>query len=59
MLLRPEPPGKDDYGRDPAYRMKGFLKVMLRRFGWRCLSVRPKPPDIEEVIDDGESDHDG
>ena len=45
MHIRPEPAGKDEYGRDPMYRMKGFLKVMFRRFGWRCISLRPKPPD--------------
>ena len=43
MTLRPEPtkPGQPD----PMYRLKGVLKVMLRRFGWRCLSVRPQPTD--------------
>lgn len=45
MHIRPEPAGKDEYGRDPLYRMRGFLKVMLRRFGWRCISLRPKPCD--------------
>lgn len=45
MHVRPEPAGKDEYGRDPAYRMRGFLKVMLRRFGWRCISLRPKSTD--------------
>ena len=43
MTIRPEPtkPGQPD----PMYRLKGVLKVMLRRFGWRCLSVRPKSLD--------------
>ena len=45
MYLRPVPAGKDKYGRDPMYRMKGFLKGMFRKFGWRCISLRPKSPD--------------
>ncbi len=42
LTIRPQPRGRDGYGRSPLYRLKGVLKVMLRRFGWRCVSLRPK-----------------
>ena len=42
LTLRPVPRGSDRFGRSPLYRMKGLLKTMLRRFGWRCVSLRPK-----------------
>lgn len=48
LTIRPEPPGKDDYGRDPLYRLKGVLKTMRRRFGWRCVSLRPQSLDEYE-----------
>lgn len=40
--LRPEPPGRDNFGRDPWYRLRGLLKVALRRFGLRCVRVDVK-----------------
>ena len=42
LTLRPVPRGRDRYGRSPLYRMKGLLKTMRRRFGWKCVSLRPK-----------------
>lgn len=41
MVIRPEPRGKDAYGRDPEYRLRGVLKRLLRSYGWRCVSLRP------------------
>lgn len=37
ITLRPEPtaPGQPD----PAYRLKGALKVLLRRFHFRCTRI--------------------
>lgn len=39
ITLRPEPPGRDHLDRDATYRLRGMLKVALRRFGLRCVSV--------------------
>jgi len=52
LTVRAEPAGRDHLGRDPAYRLKLFLKRALRGYGLRCLSIRPAelietdaPPD--------------
>ncbi|GEM_PF-2181562 len=47
LLLRPEPRGVDAFGRDPLYRLRGALKVLLRRFGLRCVGWGPDPPARE------------
>ena len=41
ITLRPAPPGRDVFGRDAYYRLRGLLKVAGRRFGLRCISVKP------------------
>lgn len=43
VTLRPEPNGPDAWGRDPAYRLRLFLKRALRWFGLRTLSVQDAP----------------
>ena len=40
--LRPVPPGRYCFDRDPWYRMRGLLKVALRRFGLWCTRVEVK-----------------
>lgn len=44
LILEPSPAGKDQHGRDPAYRLRGLLKIALRSFGLRCVDVRPADP---------------
>ena len=39
LHLRPTPAGKDHLQRDPYYRLKVALKVLLRRFGLRCIDL--------------------
>ena len=41
LTIRPEPRGRDAYGRAPEARLKGLLKSMLRQHGWRCVSASP------------------
>jgi len=40
LTLRAVPAGLDALGRDPTYRLKGLLKVALRRFGLRCVRIQ-------------------
>jgi len=39
VILTPVPPGDDFRGRSPIYRLRIFLKVALRAFGLRAVSV--------------------
>ena len=39
LTLRPEPDGTDERGCDPIIRLRALLKIMLRRFGWRCTRI--------------------
>jgi hypothetical protein len=32
-------PLRDRLGRDPSYRLRGALKLLLRRFGFRCVKI--------------------
>ena len=41
--LRPEPPGRDEFGRDPWYRLRGLLKRLLRTHGFRCVKIETDP----------------
>jgi len=43
LLIRPEPAGPDAAGNGPNVRLKALLKVLLRRFGWRCVEIRETP----------------
>jgi hypothetical protein len=43
VTLRPCPAGPDTLGREPAYRLRRFLKTALRRFGLRAVSVQKAP----------------
>lgn len=57
LTLRPVPAGKDRLGRDVVIRLRGALKVLLRRFGLRCMSCKPAwLHDQEEQADDGNKD---
>lgn len=40
ITLRPEPAGRDGFGREPAERLRMVLKRLLRAYGFRCVSVR-------------------
>lgn len=40
LTLRPVPTGPDHLGREPLYRMKRFLKRLLRDCGMRCVEFR-------------------
>lgn len=44
LTLRPEPDGPDRLGREPVQRLRGLLKLALRRFGLRAISVRHDDP---------------
>ena len=46
LVLQASPHGKDKFGRDPEYRIRGLLKVALRSFGFRCISVRSEEKAI-------------
>ena len=48
LVIRATPAGKDKSGRDALYRLKGVLKVMRRRFGWKCVSLRPRGLDDDD-----------
>lgn len=39
IRVRPDPPGIDRLGREPHYRLKLALKVLLRRFGLRSVEM--------------------
>lgn len=41
LTLRPEPAGVDKHGRDPEYRLRAALKLLLRSFGLRCVAITP------------------
>ena len=49
LVIRATPAGEDKHGRDPLYRLRGVLKTMLRRFGWRCVSCRPRLLDERDA----------
>lgn len=39
LIIRPEPAGPDDNGVDRIVRLRRILKDLLRRYGWRCVSI--------------------
>ena len=49
LTLRPIPAGVDRLGRDVSYRLRGLLKVALRRFGFRCVRL----DDVERINKEG------
>jgi hypothetical protein len=48
LILRPEPAGRDHCGREPATRLRLLLKMLLRMFGFRCVSVEEMRPTEKE-----------
>ena len=48
LTIRATPPGRDKHGRDARYRLKRLLKTMLRSWGWRCVSLKPRWLDEQE-----------
>ena len=57
LEFRPEPSGRDQFDRDPHYRLRGLLKVALRRFGLRCVRVEEKPAPAAGLEIAGEQHH--
>jgi len=62
--IRGEPAGKDHLGRDVYVRLRRFLKDALRRYGLRCVTIRPldrgddaaadgRPTEAEALVPDG------
>ena len=39
LILRPVAARNGHFGQAPEYRLKGLLKVALRRFGFRCVRI--------------------
>ena len=43
LTLRPDPSGRDHLKRKPVIRLRALLKICLRQFGLRCVSVVVEP----------------